>query len=233
MNSILIVSGKLVVGPWFEYLFHYYRMWHQHIESLWEVFVFHRQWLAPWTEQAHKILLQLWAHCCFFFFNSSLLLCCPWDCQKSSWLYIKWTPVILRIRMPCSRGNIRVSHIRHNQCLPPHPPSPCQFLNSITYTLWFLIFWFKFNSAWFLNKGKFRIFSSRVYTSTRILSNIKCGTLVPLEHPMAFVMSFTGVKFYALTLYKIFVIRALSRKKKRFVCSVAHVYCINKTMYIM
>lgn len=37
MNSIHIVSGKLVVRPWFEYLFHYYWLWHQHVESLWEI----------------------------------------------------------------------------------------------------------------------------------------------------------------------------------------------------
>lgn len=133
----------------------------------------------------------------------------------------------LRVRMPCSRVNIRVSHIRHHQCLhPPHPPSPCQFLNSVTYTLWF-----KFNSAWFLNRGKFRIFSSRIYASTRILSNIRCGALLPLEHPMAFVMSFTGVKFHVLTLYKILTIIALSRKEGLSV--LLHMFIVSSIPYVL
>lgn len=114
------------------------------------------------------------------------------------------------------------SHKTQQIVTPPHPPSPCQSLNSVTYTLWF-----KSNSAWFLNKGKFRIFSSRIYASSRILSNIRCGTLLPLEHPMAF----TGVRFHVLTLYKIFTITALSRKEGLSV--LLHKFIVSSIPYIL
>lgn len=114
---------------------------------------------------------------------------------------------------------------------PPHPPSLCQFLTSVTYILRFPFSDFCWIFLGFWTKEKFKIFSSRVYTSTSILSNIKRGTLLPLEHPMAFVMSFTGVKFHALTLCKIFTVIALSRKKDLSV--LWHMFIVSSILYML